>query len=346
MTKKIILIIAVLLILAILLLPLIVGAQVVEIKDTYWGGTAVGIQNQDCIGKRSCVEAMQVRSQAGLIEVTIKGSYFGNLGRSNMPDPGDLYIGGEWKPWGPAPFRDDFFRADGGWTHVFSFKTKRIYELDFYSIKASRPINRKQPYRAHQAWRGGYGKEIGKGKTILDERGLTFQFPAIEGQTTYSFHWTMECGNDVIQGTLPFLAAPKNMKVAAAENIKPEEALAFDEWDSPLDAVMWGGSISDVAAFPVATGIGGGGNSKWIWPAALMFVPVSWASDHHSGYDVIAYSSGGGEWYPPTIPPPPYLPPPIPTAEASSILYFIVGCCGCVAAVWYSKRKERGRKEW
>jgi len=61
--------------------------------------------------------------------------------------------------------------------------------------------------RTDQAWRGGYGSGDLVSSTGVSvslntaAETLTFTFPNLPGQlTNWGFHWTMECGNDVIEG--------------------------------------------------------------------------------------------------------------------------------------------------
>lgn len=205
------------------------------IRDQYWGGNSK-IQ-KDFLGKHSDVTDMEVMADDEKITVTISGPFFYNYvhhikGADKTP-PGDLYIASTgWKVKGKAPYTRDTFTKDEGWDYVVSLFDKAVYKLDWSKIQWTRPKPGTIIYRADQAWRGGYGSFVNWADIKLTDKSLVISFPinAIIPETisveqgidsaeqpsdgtsddmnagedvsivNIGLHWTMMCGNDVIEG--------------------------------------------------------------------------------------------------------------------------------------------------
>ena len=150
----------------------------------YWGGKYVNIKPRhhgDVIGRRSAVDQMEVLMDDDVMTVKIMGPYFfnyvHNLKRTQDAPPGDLYISSKgWKVSGKAPYTSDTFQASEGWDYVVSFENKKVYKLDVQAVRMTGALPYTSKYRAHQAWRGGYGEAIDEADVTLTDSGLTFVF--------------------------------------------------------------------------------------------------------------------------------------------------------------------------
>ena len=59
-------------------------------------------------------------------------------------------------------------------------------------------------YRADQAWKGGYGNPVpGNVTGSINSSGITYNFDTthLGLGNEFGLHWTMQCGNDVIEGS-------------------------------------------------------------------------------------------------------------------------------------------------
>jgi hypothetical protein len=188
----------------------------------YYRGTSEPTHYNDVIGGTNFnVDSMVVTQQiGGGVSVVLSGPYFTTdyaTGKYIVGNPGDLYIStGGWAVNNPADHaRYDTFDRTEGWDYVMSYPLLReqlsgsgnIYELDFSSVITTGNENFWWGYREGQAWRGGYGDAVGTVEVTLDPYGgtLTFIFyvePDID-VSTWGYHWTMACGNDVVEGGHP-----------------------------------------------------------------------------------------------------------------------------------------------
>lgn len=278
------------------------SAQATTISDRvggsiYWGGKYVNIKPSmytDVIGRRSAVDQMEVLMQNDVLTVTISGPYFynykHNIKRTQDASPGDLYISSKgWKVSGSPPFTKDTFEAAEGWDYVVSFQNKKVYKLDFSTIIMTSALPYTMKYRAHQAWRGGYGEYVDEANVILDESSLKFIFSVrnMELQHEIGMHWTMKCGNDIIEGAaaLPAIAmAPVAADPAYAELTPPEpgDAIAGDAIppDSFLSALR-GAPTPDVVA--PGTVSGNAALAMSAFGAALLPFTVNFSDDDGEG---------------------------------------------------------------
>lgn len=193
------------------------------ITDTYWGGT---VQNAsataygDVIGSPYFnVDAMNVARSGNNWNVSITGAYFGNHlnpaadgGFPSLLGPGDLYLNSTgWSATqGPAGhYETDTFNNSEGWNYVVTKNAAGswgLYTLDYSKIINTTVAPQLNPnnyiFRTGQAWRGGAGTYIGAATYNLSSTGLIFTFNT--GNEYFAddvgFHWTMQCGNDVVEG--------------------------------------------------------------------------------------------------------------------------------------------------
>lgn len=195
------------------------NAQALTINDstggatTYYGGMVQGGTANDVIGDGFAVDQMQVTQSNGFTTVVLNGAYFGtswSVGASMfngnpVGTPGDLYIStGGWRVNKPADHaRFDIFEGNEGWNYVVSYANQKIYKLDFNAITSSGSEGgywSTSGYRDGQAWRNGYGDLVGDASVSIDVQSLTFAFASLGDAYAMGYHWTMACGNDVVEG--------------------------------------------------------------------------------------------------------------------------------------------------
>lgn len=192
------------------------------IIDTYWGGTvqhASATAYGDVIGDPYFnVDSMTVTRSGSAWNVAIAGAYFGNSlnpavdsGYPNLLGPGDLYINstGWIATQGPAGhYETDTFNGSEGWNYVV---TKVNGNWGLYKLESTITNTTVSPqlnpnnyiFRYDQAWKGGAGAYIGAATYDLSSTGLIITFDTDKEvfADDVGFHWTMQCGNDVIEGT-------------------------------------------------------------------------------------------------------------------------------------------------
>ena len=224
----------------------------------YWGGKYVNIKPSaytDAIGSRSKVDQMEVIMNNDIVTVKITGPYFfnyvHNLKRTRDAPPGDLYISSQgWRVSGSAPYTKDIFEASEGWDYVVSFETKKVYTLKFSDITMTSALPHVSKYRAHQAWRGGYGEAVDEAEVILTDKDLSFIF-SVRNMVLHSeigLHWTMKCGNDIIEGSAlipPIAMAPPSADPAPIDVVNAD----------PIDAAAAEGALPASLPIPAAASV-------------------------------------------------------------------------------------------
>jgi hypothetical protein len=332
-----------------LTLALVTSGFAVTIADRsggaiYWGGKYVNIKPShygDVIGRRSAVDQMEVTMTNDIMTVKITGPYFfnyiHNIKRTQDAPPGDLYISSKgWKVSGTAPYTKDIFEASEGWDYVVSFENKKVYKLNFSDIRMTSALPYVGKYRAHQAWRGGYGESIDDADVILTDSGLTFTFSVrnMKLESEIGVHWTMKCGNDIIEGSalIPPIALAM-ADPASAETIlpaAPADVLAADPAapDVPVAAVVPPFAGGAVPAFPAA--VGGGGAGLIIPAAAAVFPFVRFGSD-----DDDSDTPGSGPSGPEIPPVGPVTPTPTSVPEASTFFLLLASVSGILARKYF-----------
>ncbi|HME41560.1 MAG TPA: PEP-CTERM sorting domain-containing protein [Syntrophorhabdales bacterium] len=95
--------------------------------------------------------------------------------------------------------------------------TAEVYALNFSAITMTNNSDPTNNGRAYQAYQGGYGAPIEDAMVTFDTNSgpnssMTFTFdispsnssdPFLKNSTNVGLHWTMYCGNDVVEGNLP-----------------------------------------------------------------------------------------------------------------------------------------------
>jgi hypothetical protein len=226
MKKRLILIF----VMCLFILPL--PAESYTITDTgtsaYWGGTVRNASSTaygDVIGSPYFnVNQMDVTKTGKDWTVELTGGYFaysqtsvdGGLPRSL--GPGNLYINSTgWIASGTGNYATDTFTSAEGWNYVVTQGPTGawgLYTLDYSTITYTN-IGALNPnyyiFRDNQAWRGGAGYYIGAATYTLSGDTLTFIFNTgnFDWSGDVGFHWTMQCGNDVVEGKVNVPRVPE-----------------------------------------------------------------------------------------------------------------------------------------
>jgi hypothetical protein len=347
-------------------------AQAVVIDDRsggtiYWGGKYVNVKPSaytDSIGRGSAIDQMEVIMNNDVLTVKITGPYFFNyahkLKRAQDVPPGDFYISSQgWKVSGTPPYTKDIFEASEGWDYVVSLKNKKVYTLKFSDIVMTSATTHGGKHRAHQAWRGGYGKALDDAAVTLTDSGLTFIFSVRNMRlgSEIGVHWTMKCGNDIVEGSafIPPIAMAPSAEPAYAEgvNADPIGALAAEPGTPELPvapAVAPVSSASFSGAFPLAAGAGAGFPFAGPLLAAAAISAINFGShDHDDSYTQetgpagpkVSFKPPSGpevptqQTYPagPEVPLVPRSGPEVPTTvpEPSTALLLLAGLSGILA---------------
>jgi len=312
----------------------------------YWGGKYVNIKPSgytDAIGSRSRVDQMEVTMNNDIVTVKITGPYFFNyahkLKRTQDAPPGDLYISSRgWKVAGNPPYTRDIFEASEGWDYVVSFENKKIYTLKFSDITMTSALPSVSKYRAHQAWRGGYGDAVDEAEVILTDKDLSFIF-SVRNMVLHSeigLHWTMKCGNDIIEGSAlvppiamePPSADPAPIEVVHADPIDAAAAEGAPPASPPIPA-----AASAPQGSPATAVIPGTAGGSGVGAAPLFAAPMLAALGvPGSGSDVVPLiplpvnnAVGPTPYVGPTPTPTPYSPPDVSVPEPSAVFLLLVG---------------------
>jgi hypothetical protein len=211
--------------------------------DSYWGGTLIGPNSQDQplpsdfgdvvwdpqYSDYNVDSMIATQSPDGsTTTVTLTGYYFYSylnaLNDTDFFTPGDLYISSAgWQVSDSSGwhFDTDTFTQNEGWNYVIPFTSETsdasgtVYNLDFNGIQYTNTgLSTDYYYRADQAWRGGYGTPAGIGASTVslfegtaangyNDASLTFSFPSLGDPASMGYHWTMMCGNDIVEGGNP-----------------------------------------------------------------------------------------------------------------------------------------------
>ena len=187
----------------------------------YWGGAVSGASSTsygDVIGSPYFnVDQMNVTKSGKNWTVTLTGPYFGYHSNPSVDGglpyrfgPGDLYINS--KGWtatqGPAGhFETDTFTQSEGWNYVITQVNGQwgLYTLDSSKITYT-DAGSGYIYRTGQAWQGGAGQLIESATYNYDAAGNSLTFGFNTGDMDWDavgLHWTMKCGNDVVEGAAP-----------------------------------------------------------------------------------------------------------------------------------------------
>jgi hypothetical protein len=200
--------------------------------NAYWGGISWdgSGSTRDVIGRGYAVDGINVIFTGNTMTVEVIGPYFSSTGAgssqwSQSNAYGDLCISstGWHVSTNDSPnYPTDTFKTDGseGWNYVVGPKwnqtqtstTPGVYNLDF-SIPTGSPnafqftetqLGVQAAGRALQGWKGGHGNTFFETATITPDTNdsmliYTFDDTFLAGKTL-GLHWTMICGNDVVEG--------------------------------------------------------------------------------------------------------------------------------------------------
>ena len=215
--------------LSLCLLPSFASADTIIDTDSsgYWGGTVMNAPSatyyKDVIGNLYFnIDKMDITKSGKDWIVIITGDYFrynedpsADHGYPYALGPGDLYISSSgWTatPGATSHYETDTFTAGEGWDFVVTQSSPtsgvwNLYSLDFDSIQYTSTgslTGGPYAYREDQAWRGGIGTLIGTASYSHSAGSNTATFTFNTGNLDFygdvGFHWTMQCGNDVIEG--------------------------------------------------------------------------------------------------------------------------------------------------
>lgn len=163
---------------------------------------------------------MDGRFNSRTINAAIRTNFQGNSGYSSLTVRyGDLFISTDgWHPYGTAPYASDNYSNGETWEYVFDVSAGRLYHI------TNDQIVRTENVMPSSGWIHRNGQEalikdqtrgaIGQGGSAyyspnyyssssgaylisFDINGLGWK------EENLGFHWTMTCGNDVIEGADP-----------------------------------------------------------------------------------------------------------------------------------------------
>lgn len=342
----------ILLLIALLLSTLPVQAATISDRSggsIYWGGKYVNIKPsgyRDTLGSRTRVDQMEVVMKDDVVTVKITGPYFYNythkLKRTQDAPPGDLYIASQgWKVSGKPPHNDDMFEASEGWDYVVSFENKKVYALKFSDVIMTSDVSHVGRYRAQQAWRGGYGEAIDDAEVILTDRDLTFIF-SVRNMTLRSdigLHWTMKCGNDIVEGSaslppIAISAPPADPADADVVNADPAEPVGVDGL-LPASLPIPAAGILQTPSGTLTSSVGG-----WVLPAAgTLAIPIFHSSS--GDYGVVIPQNNPVAPAPTPAEPghidPHHYDPTTPVPEPSAARFLLIALAALVARKRLSK---------
>ncbi len=204
------------------LLIFVVSAQAYTITDNYWGGVPNHSgYDRDIIGdySRFGVDSLSVNVSGNSMTVIINTPYARSFteGKTFGFAPGDLFISTNgWNPYGAGPqYTADTHGYGERWE--FGVNGSGVYGLSGKesAIVNSTLINGYDPsrwvYRAGQEWT--FNSEglasLGNASMTIDGVSGTITYVldisgmGLTGNEALGFHWTMQCGNDVIEGAAP-----------------------------------------------------------------------------------------------------------------------------------------------
>jgi hypothetical protein len=162
----------------------------------------------------------------GFIQVVLTGQYFASASATDFLMSGDLYISSTgWfvanKSADGHAIADTFSQTTEHWDYVVKYTPNAAgFNTAIYAFNQTLPSyiptgagTTHLEWRSAQAWRGGY---VGNGTPAVsildpDAQTLTFRFPdlGILDPDKIGYHWTQDCGNDVVEGGQPGISLPE-----------------------------------------------------------------------------------------------------------------------------------------
>ena len=191
-------------------------------EDNYYGAKPThDFPDQDVIGDvdHFGIDGMTVSFDSGLMNVDIHSNYFNNIGELYTA-LGDLFISTDG--WNPNDEGNDY-RYDNAangekWEYALVMDDHRPSVTDgdikLYSVSDGTIVESSSPfiYREGQEVQldvlsGAEALETGTWSIIDDRSTLRFSIGYenewLSHVDNFGFHWTMTCGNDVIEGMVP-----------------------------------------------------------------------------------------------------------------------------------------------
>jgi hypothetical protein len=207
--------------------------------NTYWGGTVQppSHPNVDVIGPAGSyawdVTRMEITDTGTKIQVKIVGPWFnGFAGSDPFYNTGDLYLSSTgWHTTTNSPhYPTDTFLQSEGWNYVVTHRRPLynvaggfigygtgVYELDWNTINYSFS----SLGRIDQGYYGGYGDQVADATITyyvdtlhpIDETNESYALYEFDKFLSgdIGFHFTMYCGNDVIEGESHIVPEPGTM---------------------------------------------------------------------------------------------------------------------------------------
>ena len=191
------------------------------ITDNYWGGevSSNSYSNRDVIGDawRFDIVSMDVSRNGNTLNVTINGPYFSAYSNTQTygMKPGDLFISNNGWNMGSqsSPYPNDTISDGEQWEYAFVLGeagTGYLYDIKYGTITPTNIDGISGIYRQNQEWQfdpsSTTGQSIGSGTWTISGNQFLLSFD-ISNMTmagdSLGFHWAMQCGNDVIEGSTP-----------------------------------------------------------------------------------------------------------------------------------------------
>ena len=211
------------------IIPSLACAYTIDDTGTsaYWGGKVINAGSTaygDVIGTPYFnIDRMDITKSGKDWTVVITGDYFKYHDNSSYDSgypfklaPGDLYIDSNgWSADDSASssghYEEDTFTSAEGWDYVVTQTATGgwgLYNLVFDSTLKYTNVSSLGGsgyiYRQQQAWKGGAGTKIGEATYAhasgTDSATFTFNTGTSDFSGDVGFHWTMQCGNDVLEG--------------------------------------------------------------------------------------------------------------------------------------------------
>ena len=208
------------------------GAWATPVGDNYIGAT--DSLNRDVIGNHHefDIAGANIQRVGSELLVQINTNFAGladNMLYSNYTTSGngigygDLFLAPKWTPSGSSPYEGDDHSNGTTWTHGFSLDNRwsdlggdgALYKLDplekANEILLSETFITGASYRKGQevAISGNPNSKVSTGTWKVSDPGfIQFAIDISKADTLLAsdyiaFHWTMTCGNDVIEGQVP-----------------------------------------------------------------------------------------------------------------------------------------------
>jgi hypothetical protein len=212
-------------------LPAKARGETITIWDTFVGGK--NINNWDSLGGANFDVSRMVVGISGNLSVRIYTPFVTILGTSAAENVGlgDLFISTNgWQPFGTSPYYDDTWANSKQWEYALKFDSyptsgasggMHLFSVNENGIVLSWIDNPGGTYREGQEVRynpvGGDATgltgtwSITGGADPYLEFTVPLSYGPLQGVNDFGFHWTMTCGNDVIEGEASAVPEPASI---------------------------------------------------------------------------------------------------------------------------------------